>query len=73
MKYTSLREQKRFGGETLLWSSKSRNDDEIQRHELLRHCGMKNRKVESMMQELECDLGESHMTNDNSFLRQTLK
>ena len=32
--------------ETLLRSSKSENDDEKHHHELLRHSGMKNGKVE---------------------------
>ena len=39
----------RYGGKTLLWSSKSENDDEKHHHELLRHSGMTIRKVEPTM------------------------
>ena len=72
LNYESLRERIRFGGKTLLWSSNAENDDEKHHHELLRYSGMKNRKVEPTMKNLK-DLGERHLTGDNSFLRQTLK
>ena len=49
LNYESLRERIRFGGKTLLRSSNSENDDEKHHHELLRHSGMKNRKVEPKM------------------------
>src|SRR4051812_22069902 len=58
--------------ETLLRSSNVENDDEKHHHELLRHSGIKIRKVEPTMKELK-DLGERHLTDDNSFLHQTLK
>src|SRR3954464_12388438 len=58
--------------ETLLQSSNVETDDEKHHHELLRHSGMKIRKVEPTMKELK-DLGERHLTDDNSFLRQTSK
>ena len=44
---TNLEENEaRYGGKTLLRSSKSENDDEKHHHELLRHSGMKIGKVE---------------------------
>ena len=46
--------------ETLLRSSNVENDDEKHHYELLRYSGMK-------------DQGERHLTDDNSFLRQTWK
>ena len=52
-------------------SSKSENDDEKHHHELLRHSGIKIGKVEPTMK--RTDLGEIHMTDDESFLRQTWK
>ena len=44
--HESLRERIRFGGKTLLRSSNVENGDEKDHLELLRHSGMKNRKVE---------------------------
>ena len=63
----------RFGGKTLLRSSKSENDDEKHHHELFRHSKMKNGKVDPMMKIILKDLGERHLTDENSFLRQTWK
>ena len=51
LNYASLRERIRFGGKSLLRSSKFENDDEKHHHELLRHSIIKNRKVESTMKE----------------------
>ena len=62
----------RYGGKTLLQSSNAENDDEKHHHELLRHSGMNNRKVDQRGKNLK-DLGEGHLTDDNSFLRQTMK
>ena len=45
LKFASLEEWVRFGGETLLQSSNAENDDEKHNHELLRYPGMTNRKV----------------------------
>ena len=59
--------------ETLLRSSNVENDDE-NHHELLRYSGrIKNTEVEPTMKNNLKDLGERHMTDDNSFLRQTSK
>ena len=52
LNFASLRERIRFGGKTLLRSSKSENDDEKHHHELFRHSGMKNGKVEPTMKRI---------------------
>ena len=52
---------------------KSENDDDKHHHELFRHSEMTNGKVEPTMKRILKDLGERHMTDDNSFLRQTWK
>ena len=39
----------------------------------LEHSGMKNRKVEPTMKRILKDLGERHLTDGKSFLRQTSK
>ena len=60
--------------ETLLRSSNVENDDEKHPHEFLRHSGtMKNRKVESTMKIILKRSWRRNMTDDNSFLRQTLQ
>ena len=75
LNYASLRERIRFGGKTLLRSSDVENDDEKHHHELLRYSGRmkKNKEVEPTTKNNLKDLGKRHLTNDNSFLRQTLK
>ena len=42
----------RYGGKTLLRSSNVENDDERHHQELLRHTGMKNGKVETMVKRI---------------------
>ena len=59
-------------GEILLRSSNVENDDEKHHQELLRHSGMKNWKGWTNDEKNLKDLGERHLTDDNSFLRQTL-
>jgi hypothetical protein len=50
------------------------NDDEKHHHELLRHSGrMKREKVEPTMKRIWKRSRRRHVTDDNSFLRQTLK
>ena len=52
-KHESSREWIRFGGKSLLRSSKFENDDEKHHHELLRYSGMTILKVEPMMKRKE--------------------
>ena len=60
-------------GEILLRSSNVENDDE-NHHELLRYSGrMKSEGGWANDEKNLKDLGERHMTDDNSFLRQTSK
>ena len=43
----------RYGGKTLLWSSKSENDDEKHHQELFRHSGrIKSEEVEPTMKRI---------------------
>ena len=42
----------RYGGKNLLQSSNVENDDEKHHHELLRHSGMKIRKIEPTMKRI---------------------
>ena len=58
--------------EIILRSSKFENDNEKHHHELLGYSGMKIRKLNQRRKNLK-DLGERHLTDDNSFLHQTLK
>ena len=60
--------------EILLRSSRSENDDEEHHHELLRYSGrMKSEGGWANDEKNLKDLEEIHMTDDNSFLRQTLE
>ena len=60
--------------EILLRSSKSENDDEKHHHELLRHSGrIKRKRVEPKMKRIWKRPWRRHVTNENSFLRQTWK
>ena len=60
--------------ENLLRSSNTENGDEKHHHELLRYSGrMNNEGVEPTMKRIVKDLGEIHMTDDESFLRQALE
>ena len=59
--------------ETLLRSSNVENDDKKHHHELLRYSEMKIRTIETNDEKNLKDLGERHLTDDKSFLRQTLK
>ena len=68
-----MRERIRFGGKTLLRSSNVENDDEKHHHELLRYTRrMKSEEVEPTMKRV-IRSWRNHLTDDNSFLRQTLK
>ena len=57
----------------LLRSSKSENDDEKHHHELLRHSGIiKTKRLSQRWKDFDRSW-RRHLTDDKSFLRQTLK